>query len=478
MKPFATEAEKQERREMIGLLRGTPPEQLAADGERATIEAFQRTLRSVPAYRKMVAETAGGVPQAVGDLDAFKRHAPLLDKHNTFAARNVRELCVGGTIEGVRSILTSSGHSGVFSFGVNTAENLARSAQSIDMGLQYIFGIDEHSTLLINALPMGVKVHTRGTVLAETSVRDDMVYALVKQFAAEFDQIAIVGEASFLKKIIEDGAELHGIDWPRLRVNLITGEEGIAENYRDYIGRLIGIADPSRPGEKYIISSMGVAELDLNIFHETLDTIVIRRLAHRDPALRRALFGSAARVCPMLFAYYPHRCFVETLADDEEPSELVISMLSEQMKIPLLRYRSGDIGRVFRYGEMVELLKSFGHAIAPDLKLPFVAVYGRGHRVAVGAGSLFPEEVKEAIYADHAIAAALTGNFRIAKTAGDGVDIALQLRKDKRPPADAAEQLSIHLAAYNPLKPAIRFISYGEFPYAMEIDYERKFRYV
>src|SRR5450432_2999290 len=167
MKPFSTEAEKQDRRDMIALLRDTPPEQLAADGERATIEAFRRTVRSVPAYRKMVVDAMGGAPEGIGDLDAFRRHAPLLDKHNTFAAREVRELCVDGTIEGVRSILTSSGHSGVFAFGVNTPENLARSAQSIDMGLQYIFGIDERSTLLINALPMGVKVHTRGTVLAE-----------------------------------------------------------------------------------------------------------------------------------------------------------------------------------------------------------------------------------------------------------------------------------------------------------------------
>src|SRR5205814_667277 len=120
----------------------------------------------------------------------------------------------------------------------------------------------------------------------------------------------------------EDGAEHHGIDWPSLPVNLITGEEGIAENYRDYIAGLIGIEDPSRKDGKLIMSSMGVAELDLNIFHETADTIAIRRLAHRDPALRRALFGDTATVCPMLFVYYPHRCHVEELAGAGAQPEL------------------------------------------------------------------------------------------------------------------------------------------------------------
>jgi phenylacetate-CoA ligase len=274
MVPFATEQEKQERRETIAHLRTTSPEFFLNEAKRATLHAFQRQVREVPAYRALIGPDAC----TVTDIESFKARAPILDKHNTFAEHAVRDLCRGGSLEGVRSILTSSGHSGVFSFGVNTTENLARSSRSIDVGLQYIFGVDERATLLINALPMGVKINTKATVLAETSTRDDMVFALVKKFASDFDQIIIVAEGSFAKKIVEDGAEYHGIDWRALSVSLITGEEGIAENYRTYIGNLLGIDDPARPGGKLVMSSMGIAELDLNIFHETNLSNAVRLL--------------------------------------------------------------------------------------------------------------------------------------------------------------------------------------------------------
>src|SRR5262249_45893842 len=163
--------------------------------------------------------------------------------------------------------------------------------------------------------------------------------------------------------------------WQTLPVSLITGEEGIAENYRDYMARLMGLSDPARAGQSLIMSSMGVAELDLNIFHETLDTIAIRRLAHRDSRLRNALFGPTT-VCPMFFVYYPQRCYVEELPGTDGRRELVLSMLSEEMKIPLLRYRTGDFGRIFTYDEVVDILARCGYRLAPDLKLPFVAVAG------------------------------------------------------------------------------------------------------
>ena len=458
---------------MIAILRAAEPDGLRAASEGAVLAAFGRAIAEVPAYREIFS-AAGNVPASrIVDIESFRRFAPLLDKHNTFGAHEVRDLCLAGSLEGVRSFLTSSGHSGVFSFGVNTSENLARSAQSIDMGLEYVFGVDRRSTLLINALPMGVKVHTRATVLAETSVRDDMVFALVKKFARDFEQILIVAEGSFAKKILEDGAENHGIDWPSMRIGLITGEEGIAENYRDYVGGLIG-GDPDDPAnDRLVMSSMGVAELDLNIFHETRDTIRIRRLAHRNPALRRALFGDATAVCPMFFIYYPHRCYVEELAGNGTEPELVISMLSPEMKIPLLRYRSGDLGRVLDHGQVVETLARFGHAISPDLKLPFVAVHGRGNVLATGANRLTPEEVKEAIYADRTVAASVTGNFRLL--AGEKtIDVLLQLREGKHVGGDDEMRFQALLPSF--ARP--RFFAYDSFPYGMCVDWERKFQYI
>lgn len=471
-------SDKQERAAAIQHLRESDPERLVADGEAATIAAFQRTIARVPAYRRLVVDQIGVDPATVNDIDTFRSVLPLLDKHSTFGALPIRDLCIDGNIDDVRSLLTSSGHSGVFSFGVNTDENLRRSARSIDTGLQYCFNVDEKRTLLINALPMGVKVHTRATVLAETSVRDDMVYALVKKFHDAFEQIIIVGEGSFVKKIVEDGREFHGIDWENIRVNLVVGEEGIAENYRDYMGALIGIDDFDDPDSKLIMSSMGVAELDLNIFHETRDTVRIRRLAHRDPTLRRLLFGDAAAFCPMFFVYYPHRCYVEEHAVDRRETEIVMSVLSEEMKLPLLRYRTGDLGNAHSYKRVVARLAQTGHPIVPDLKLPFVSVSGRGKFIATRDGNLYPEAVKEALYAVPAVAARVTGNFRILPARDGSATILFQRKAGARLPRKAKTVLLEALAPYSDARPDVTFLAYDRFPYAMAVDYERKFSYV
>ena len=476
MNTIVSEANKQERREMIRLLQDTPPAHLAAMGVEDTLRAFHRCAERVPFYRALLDDARIDSAQ-VTDIASYTRLAPILDKNNTFALHRIRDLCMDGNLDDLRSLLTSSGYSGKFCFGVNTADNLARSSKSTDMGLQYIFDVDNRRTLLINALPMGVKVHTQAAVLAETSVRDDMVYALVKKFAAEFEQIILIGEASFLKMIIEDGHDYHGIDWTALRVHLITGEEGMAENYRTYVGSLLGIGDFDDPDQGIIMSSMGVAELDLNIFHETRETVQIRRLAHADPALRHALFGKGVDVCPMFFIYYPHRCFVEELPAPSEHRELALSMLSEEMKIPLLRYRSGDYGKLFSYHEVVETLARFGHRIAPDLKLPFVAVSGRGQALSIPSGKLYPEEIKEALYADHQIAALLTGAFRLSEQKGQPL-VEFQMRKQKIAHAGAADDFRRHLAQYSRIIPEVIFYPYSAFPYGMETDWERKFRYL
>ncbi|MCB1777708.1 MAG: hypothetical protein KDI50_09755 [Candidatus Competibacteraceae bacterium] len=475
MQPFSSAEERQERQELIRLLRETPPELIRAMGEQQTLEAVKWIAGSVPFYGRLLAEQ-GIQPEEIDSIAAFRSRLPILDKHNTFARHTIQELSAGGHLDNIRTVLTSSGHSGVFSFGVNTRENLLRSARSIDTGLQYLFGVDDHPTLLINCLPMGVKVNTNATFLAETSVRDDMVFALVNKFGPEFEEIIIIGEGSFIKKIIEDGQEQHGIDWPQLRVHIITGEEGIAENYRTYLGGLLGVTDFDAPNGKIIGSSMGVAELDLNLFHETRETIRIRRLAHRDADLRKALFGEDHGFCPMFFVYYPHRCYVETL--DGEIGELVISMLSPEMKIPLLRYRAGDIGKVFEYREVVATLAAQGVDLQPDLKLPFVGVYGRGKMLPTSDGPIYPEAVKEALYAHADIAATITGNFRLRMEQGSAV-LDIQLREGRRSAPRAVERFLAALADYSRVMPQqVAFGDYLSFPYNMSVDWERKFAYL
>jgi phenylacetate-CoA ligase len=466
-----------ERKEFIEYLKNANSDELLQMCEGGALEAFHRAAERIPAYAKHL-QKSGVNPAQVKTIADFHRLVPVLNKHNTFHIYDIDEMCLDGNLENVKSILTSSGHSGVFSFGVNTVQNLQNSARSIDLGLEYIFGVDEKRTLLINCLPMGVKVHTNTVVLAETSVRDDMVLAVVKKFSPKFDQTIMVGEGSFLKKLVEDGRDA-GIDWESLVVHMISGEEGIAENWRDYICSILG-TDPTDFDRSFVMSSMGVAELDLNIFHELAETVRIRRLAHQDQKLRYALFGEGVETCPMFFIYYPHRTYLEVVGDPQR-GNIIISMLSPEMKIPLIRYDSGDLGRIYTRQQVGDTLKKCGYdaeKLLPEWQLPMIAVFSRGHHVVVQGEKIYPEEIKEAIYKDFNVAAAVTGNFKLSAIKNAVALVEMQLKPGLEPSSDISRRFEDALAAYIKSPIDVRFYAYATFPYAMGVDYERKFVYV
>lgn len=473
-KRIAENSLKTKRKRIINFLCNAHPEDLIRASEQGVISAFKRTAQRVPAYKELL-HSLNIEPSGITDIESFKKLIPYLDKKNAFQDNSIQNLCLDGNLKEVKSILTSSGHSGIFSFGVNTLQNLKDSSQSIDLGLDYSFDISNKKTLLINCLPMGVKVNTSLTI-AETSVREDMVWAVIKKFASQFEQIILVGEGSFLKKIVEDGL-LQGINWQSGVFHFVAGEEGIAENYRTYIAQLVGI-DLDGNSKGMIGSSMGIAELDLNIFHETRGTIRIRRLANANTELRHALFGDSVKFCPMLFVYYPHRTYIEELAIESGKKEIVISMLSPRMKIPLMRYKTGDFGKLLPYRKVQEILMRFGYEkLMPDLKLPLIAIFGRGDAVKFKNYIVYPEEIKEAIYADFSLVSSLTGAFRLIKTDTD-IILAVQLKKDAALPRAAQEKLKASLSRFTNADLRIVFYLYPEFPYAMELDYERKFKYI
>lgn len=465
-----------QRQLVLGYIRRVRARALAARGERAVLEAFRRMALRVPAYQQILREH-GVDHRDIKSIEEFQRHVPIVDKFSTFARFSLPEMCLDGNLDGIVSVLMSSGHSGVFSFSVNTTKNLQTSARSVDLGLQYAFGIDLRRSILINALPMGVRVRTERAVLSETSVREDMVWATARYLSPHYDQTILVGEGSFIKKIVEEGPA-HGVDWTKTVVHVAVGEEGIAEGWRRYLQHLLR-HDPERPECGTVISSMGVAELDMNIFHETRDTIAIRRLAYRDAALRVALFGDETKAMPMFFQYYPDRTFVETVLTEQGSPGLVVSMLSPELKIPLVRYNTKDHARVYSYDEVAGILKKSGYRAPPELRLPFVAVSGRGQGIRLGRWFVTPEEIKEGIYADFAVASATTGNFKIALSEDrSAVEIHIQAKTGVAPTADLAEALERGIAQFTAAPVKALWYRTESFPWSMTVDYERKFDYL
>ncbi|PTY07807.1 hypothetical protein DB347_06160 [Opitutaceae bacterium EW11] len=436
------------------------------------LSAFRRTAERVPAYRALLSE-AGVRPDSIRNLDDF-RSLPVTEKRNTFQRFPIEELCLDGRLGRLGAVLTSSGHSGVFAFGLTEADAMPATTQWIDTLLDMLFRVRSRPTLLINCLPMGVKVPTEACTLAETSVRPDMAVALVAAFGKHYEQVVLVGEAAFVKHVLELGRS-RGVAWGRHRVHVIVGEEPLAENARGYLEGLLEI-DSAEADAPLVISSMGVAELGLNLFFEAPPhraIVQLRRALHRSKELRSAVLGGGDWV-PCLFTYDPQRIYVEFDAEES----LLVSTLSPWTRVPLIRYRTGDCGAFVRIPATVEpALADAGVPVEQLRGLPLVTISGRGHHVRAGDAAVFPEAVKEALYHSAALAERTTANFRLA-SGPERARVRIQLVPGVEPNDELNRAFAAEIARYVAAPVDVRTEPYAAFGDGMALDYERKFTYL
>jgi phenylacetate-CoA ligase len=434
---------------------------------------FRRAAAHVPAYQALLDEH--GVRAAdVRDVETFSRLCPLLCKANTFDRFPLPQLCVGGRLEDVGEVLTSSGHGGRFSFGVISRAEAASSAGFVDAALDAAFGVRSKKTLAINCLPMGVVVSSRCMTVATTSVREDMAVALVKAFGHDYEQIVLIGDPLFMKRLTDHAVE-QGLDWRRYRMNCVIGEETFGERFRGYIECCLGL-DPQRAGGGHIMSSFGVGELGLHLCYETAETAAVARAVRANSALARDVLGcsaAAGRWQPMVLAYNPERTFIEVVGQDAEGyGAMAISMLDPDRQLPLLRYQTGDVARLLDRGRVAA---AFGHhdTPMPDLPPAFLALRGRA-REALPNGSDVGV-YKDALYADHGRARCFTGATRLIFSAGR-FSMHAQLVRG----VHATPELEHGLleGIHEGVRPSrLRLWEYARFPFGMGLDYERKFQH-
>lgn len=443
---------------------GTPAE--------LALKAFQDAAQQVPAYRELLAE-AGIAPESITTMEDFAR-LPILDKFNTFRRFPIEQLCREGELGDLNSVLTSSGHSGVFSFGLNEARFQPMALAWLDELFDATFAVRNRKTLLINCLPMGVKVNVTLCTVAEVSVRPDMAIALVQAFQKHFDQFILIGDPGFIKHLLEMGQGM-GVDWKALRVHVVLGEEPLAENCRIYIEEILGI-DQSVPDSGIVTSSMGVGELGLNLFFEVptpAPLIRLRRLLHLDAGLREAILGRC-EVVPSLFTFESYRIFVEIDKDER----LILTSVSPYVRLPLIRYVTGDTGVWLRLPEAVRTrLEAAGLSWDALQSTPILALHGRGKFARAGTAKIWPEAIKEGIYASSELARKITANFRVVS--GDEIaTVRIQLSPgvewDPLVEAGLAEGIAKFVSA--PFR--VKCEPYATFGSGMTLDYERKFDYL
>jgi phenylacetate-CoA ligase len=461
--------------EILEFLRSAEPEMLEQMGEGAVLAAFQSAAAEVPAYRDLLAHR-GVDPAGITDIAAFRARVPLTDKATMFRAYPLHQLFRGGSLDGIKSFVPSSGLSGAFAFSGDTAEGFQLAAKGADLALEHTLGFSKRRALLINTYPMGLQVPTSMAV-ANTGVNADVAIAMIQACAPYFEQLIVISQPLFAKKLFEDGAE-QGVDWKAHRTTLAAGGEGFAESWRTYVSGLLGIADPDNPTETFVASTMGAGELGLNLFHEIPETIRIIRRAYRDPAFRKALLGFESALTPHFFVYYPMRSFIEEIPVPGRPmGELAVSLASPDLPMPQFRYRTGDLARLVPFRRLEAAVREHAPDLPmPALRLPCVAIFGRKAGVDIGERQIAAELVKEALFADLEVARAVTGFFGVGANS-TALKLDVQLRPGRAVSADLRNRLETSLERYTPGLPRhLRLFAYGDFPFP--ITYERKHPYL
>lgn len=449
---------------------------LAQAGTRRVVEQFRRAAREVPAYAAIL-QARGIAPEQIRTPADFKALCPILEKQDVFGGIPIDQLCVGGRLGPLAGVLTSSGQGGRFAFGLSTQRQTNRAAKAIELAMEYTFGTDRYRTLLINALPMGVRFSCSTVTVAETSVREDMVCALVEQFSPRYDQTVLVTDPLFCKRILDQGRET-GLEWGRFKVHVILGEETFGEAFRHYVASRLG-QDPEGWTRGFVGSSMGVGELGLNLFFETRETVRLRQLAHRHPAVLAPAIGDwTGRAPPLLFVYDPLRIFVEVVEPDPKGfGALVLSTLDPSAVLPLVRYRTGDRARMLNTKAIGDALERAGESGMMNVpRLPMIALAGREKDILPDGRALL--DIKDALYKNAHLADQLSGAFRL-ELEDSRICIHIQMREGSTGRDNAMIQDLDSCLPRPESGPNDRIViwKHADFPFGRTLDYERKFRY-
>jgi len=453
------------------------PRAIIRAGERKALKVFRRAARSVPAYRRLLRDR-GVDPGSISTIEDFRKQVPLMDKEALFGDSAISCAAMGGNLREAFLFYSSSGYSGCFSYGVETLSGLQDRALEVELILDLYFGALRKRTLLINSLPMSVRIPMRHIPQAETGVRWDAAIALIDRLRNDFDQFILVAEPLLVKRIVEEGAE-RGLEWEKLVVHIVTGAEYVAENFRSYVASILA-HDIDRPELGSLLINMGLSEVSSSIMREDHGTVRIRRAAFSDPRLRAALCGSGWAACPIVATYLPSQVYLEVIDPDENGfGEMVVTLLDDSCVIPIIRYRTGDKCKLLSSEQLRNVLDEYGYgSLAPRFGLPVCLFWGRDPSLELATGkSLSSNLVKEALYHDPLLASSHTGRFVLGRT-DRGPELLVELRAGHAPTPQLHERLRAALGAFLPVPLDPTFVTFGEITSQPCVDYERKNRYV
>ena len=376
-------------------------------GEAMGLRLFREMSIHVPAYKQMIREKQIR-PETIRTAKNFSS-IPICSKQSYLNKYPLKQLnWTGKHAIRQQTIAATSGSTGVPFYFPRSIVQDKQYAAIAEMYLRTNFQIHKKSTLYIVGWGMGVWI---GGVFSYTAVRmvalrgkydlslitpgtsKKEIISAVTQLGRQFDQIIIGGYPPMVKDLLSEGEE-QGVKWKTYPLKFIFSAEGFSEDFRDYIVDHAGLQNV------YMDTLNHYGTVDLGTMaHETPLTILIRRLAHNNPALNKSLFGESYRQ-PTLAQYIPELFYFE-----EVEGQLVCSAYSG---LPLVRYALLDMGGVLTMDTVRTKAQACGIDIEKEIQnahiegtiwnIPFVYLFERADfTVKLYGANIYPQEIRRAL---------------------------------------------------------------------------------
>lgn len=317
---------------------------------------------------------------------------------------------------------------------------------------------------------MGVHVDTSMTI-AETSVRSDMAIALLKKVSPFYDQTVLLGDPYFMKKLVEEG-DNEKINWRKLNVSIVTGQDWLPESLRTYLANRLEI-DLDNDSDRTILTTMGMTELGINVFHESKYLVKLRREVAKNPELKKLLVKSKMTAPPLFYHYYPFRTHIESLNTSGIP-EMLFTSLDPKSIIPVIRYSTGDSGTTITYSKLKEKLGEKYKSLLPDLKLPLGIILGRSkNKFNINKHIFYLEDIKEGLFSNPEVASAITGLIKV-ETGDRTAKVLVHLKKGIKHSAALQNLTKTTLSDYLQFEIDAYLQDYEKFSGNLELSYEHK----
>ncbi len=368
------------------------------------IEVHKIAVERVPAYRSYLLEKTGGIPD-VQTMTDFE-NLPLMSKADYIMRHPLPELCLDGRVGTAHLWLRSSGTSKKPFFWPRRAED----EKNFPSGMRNLFhryvAPEVQPTLIVVGLALGpwgtgmqtsfafrmLARETDGLAVVSPGLQNDSIIEVLERLSPHYRQTLLLSYPPFAKMVLEEAVQ-RGVNLPALNIRLMVGGEGITEEYRERMWKLLGYTEKNLDDVWSLYGSTDFA----NVGFENALTVAARRLMVKH-GLCKQILGEPD--VPMLFQRVPSNTFFE-----EVDGELVVTRLQG---IPLIRYRTGDHIRFVPRNELLQRLRDAGFDAeqtvreaglsVPGLDTPFVALYGRIDQAVFFYGAkITVEQVKAAL---------------------------------------------------------------------------------